>query len=207
LDLQAEPGLQELWVDVRTGRAKAEGRLFEAEGRLFREVYRKAYTVALRVLGDKQDAEDAAQNCALNFWKIHHNLDQSTNVLAYVYRMAWHAAIDIVRAERHRAEDPLPDPQEPGREPAADPPNREEEFDKNRLILQLSECIRGLPEHYRKAVVLYSIGMKAKEIANIMEVTCGAARNYVDRGRAKLRACLKGREDNGENAVNKDGRI
>jgi len=199
---QAAPDLQVLWVALRSGQAGVNEQLFKA-------VYQKAYPVALKMLANQQDAEDAAQECALRFYRVLHDLDHSTNIAAYVYRMAVNASLDKLRSTKRRREEPLPEPQEHGRELASDPHDPEKTIDRQRLIERLNKCLGEIKnDKYREALFLRGIeGMSLKEMADRMGYPEDTAKNYYYRGITALQKCLKEREESEDRNVKKDGRV
>jgi RNA polymerase sigma-70 factor (ECF subfamily) len=197
---QAAPDLQGLWVALRSGQAGVNEQLFK-------EVYQKAYPVALKILANQQDAEDAAQECALRFYKVLHDLDPSTNIAAYVYRMAVNAVFDRLRQIKRRHEEPLPVPDVDGRELASKHPDYEDEIDKKQLIERLAGYIEKLPEKQRQAILLKELeDMSLQEMADTMGYPVATAKNWVYRGIDELRKHFSEREERHDPNVKKDGR-
>lgn len=168
-----------------------------------------AFPVAMSALGNRQDAYDAAQECALRFYRIWQNLDQSTVITAYVYRIAVNCAVDVMRREKKRLGDKsLTELQDIGRDPSVDPPDITRIIDGKDNEDRLYECLETLTGKYHEAVWLRGLQeMSLQEMADKMGLNHSAAKNYYYRGRAALLKCLRERERRDDRNVEKDGRI
>ncbi len=149
--------------------------------KLFEAHEKKIYGVALHILGDRDRAEDAAQQTWL---KLVQNWERVSALLweeteGYVVTVAKNAALDILRAERRFAA--FPEDWDP---PA--PENRQDEYD------YLVSLIRALPEGYRRILELKCVEEETnKEIAQRMGLKESAVSMRVLRGRKLLREQLE----------------
>lgn len=70
------------------------------------------------LLDGEADAQDAVQKTFIKAWQKRHTLkyDGTDNERAWLYRIAYHTALDMLRAARRAAEYPTPEPleQDPG---------------------------------------------------------------------------------------------
>ena len=101
---------------------------------------------ALRLLGNRQDAQDAAQEV---FLRLHRNLrkiDDAGNLSGWLYRVTVNVCHDILR--KRKATDSLDDARIPAASSIEADLGREEQ---HRLIL---EALAGLPEKERAALTL-----------------------------------------------------
>ena len=81
-----------------------------------------AYTPALLryctgLLGNEHDAQDAVQQTFIKAWQRRHTLHQGeNNTRAWLYRIAYRTALDMLRAAKRAANYPTPQPleQDPG---------------------------------------------------------------------------------------------
>ena len=142
---------------------------------------KKVYAVALHILGDRDRAEDAAQQTWL---KLVQNWERVSALLweeteGYVVTVAKNAALDILRAERRLAaflED-------------WDPPAPEDHQDEYDYLVSL---IRALPEGYRRILELKCVEEETnKEIARRMGLKESAVSMRVLRGRRMLQEQLE----------------
>ena len=149
--------------------------------RLFEAHEKKIYAMALRILGDPDRAEDAAQQTWLQLIK---NWDRVSalpwrETEGYVVTVAKNCALDILRAERKTAA--FPEDWDP---PAQE--ERQEEYD------YLVSLIRSLPENYRRILELKCVEEQTnKEIARRLGMNESTVAVRVMRGRALLKERLE----------------
>lgn len=149
--------------------------------RLFEAHEKKIYAVVLRILGDRDRAEDAAQQTWL---KLVQNWDRVSalpwgETEGYVVTVAKNCALDILRADRRTAA--FPEDWDP---PAQD--TRQEEYD------YLVSLIRSLPENYRRILELKLVEEETnQEIARRLGMRESTVGVRVMRGRAMLKERLE----------------
>ena len=149
--------------------------------RLFEAHEKKIYAVVLRILGDPDRAEDAAQQTWL---KLVQSWDRVSalpwgEVEGYVVTVAKNCALDILRSDQRTAAFPED----------WDPPAQEghpEEYD------YLVSLIRSLPENYRRILELKCVEEQTnREIARRLGLKESTVAVRVMRGRAMLKERLE----------------
>jgi len=163
----------------RAGRLEAYERLYTTHGPRMK-------SIALNLLGNTTDAEDAVQDA---FLKIHRGLRNFRGQSAFstwVYRIVVNACYDMRRRGLRRLEEPAPET-EPGEEekqppaPAANHP----------LRMALERAVAGLSETYRSVFVLYEVeGFSHAEIAGMLGISEGASKNRLFEAKRELRRLL-----------------
>ena len=149
--------------------------------RLFEAHEKKIYAVALRVLGDPNRAEDAAQQTWL---KLVQNWERISalpwgETEGYVVTVVKNCALDILRAERRTTAFPED----------WDPPAREERQDEYDYLVSL---IRALPEGYRRVLELKCVEeWSNREIARRLGIKESTVAVRILRGRAMLKERLE----------------
>jgi RNA polymerase sigma-70 factor (ECF subfamily) len=152
-----------------------------------REHGRFLYTVAYRLTGDHDDAQDLVQEVLL---RVRRGLAtyQPGSLHGWLSRIATNAFLDDVRRRKRRPADPLGDAGDlilPAT-PAAD-----EALAAANLSDEVQAALVALPEEYRSAVVLCDVvGFGYQEIAESLDVPVGTVRSRIHRGRAQLRKVL-----------------
>ena len=143
--------------------------------RLFEAHEKKIYAVALRVLGDPDKAEDAAQQTWLQLLK---NWDR-VSALPWKETVSKNCALDILRAEGRTVAFPE----------GWDPPAQEERQEEYDYLVSL---IRSLPENYRRVLELKCVEEQSnQEIARRLGLNESTVAVRVLRGRAMLRERLE----------------
>ena len=152
-----------------------------------RDYGRFLYTVAYRLTGNSDDAQDLVQEVLL---KVRKGLEtyRPGSLEGWLSRITTNTFLDETRRRRRRPVDLLPD--EPDRVlpagPAADVALAAEVLPDD-----IQQALVRLPEEYRVAVVLCDVvGLSYQEIGESLDVPVGTVRSRIHRGRALLRKAL-----------------
>ena len=152
----------------------------------------RALRHASRVLGDRAEAEDIAQEAMLRLWRAAGGWrqDGAAEPATWLYRVVANLCTDRLR-RRGRTE-PLDDP-----DLAADGmPGIEARMVVADRMAALDAALARLPERQRQAVVLRHIeGLSNPEIAEILDVGVEAVESLTARGKRALTAALAGRKE------------
>ena len=145
------------------------------------------YTVAYRLTGNDDDAQDLVQEVLL---RVRKGLGtyQPGNLEGWLSRIATNAFLDEVRRRRRRVVELLPE--EPERViPPAPPADTAAEADT--LPDDVHQALQSLSPDYRAAVVLCDVvGLSYEEISATLGIPIGTVRSRIHRGRALLREAL-----------------
>ena len=182
MEASIEPTDLELVRLARDGDSSALERLFERH-------YRTAYRVAYRWCGNRQDAEDVAQE---TFVKVARGLSAfraGSTFTTWLYRIVVNTATDMHRraASRVRLAQDAARPGVPEAVVAADPPDT----DAGGLL----EAVGALPEKQRTALLLvFGEGLSHREAGAVMgcpEVTISWRIHQARRTLGKLMECKR----------------
>ena len=145
-----------------------------------------------RILGDRAEAEDVAQEALLRLWRVAPAWRQGeAQVTTWLYRVVTNLATDRLRARTRRRADPLHD----SPEPIDDQPGVEAGMIDADRMAALNSALQDLPERQRQAVVLRHIeGLTNPEIAGIMDIGVEAVESLTARGKRALAAALAGQK-------------
>jgi RNA polymerase sigma-70 factor (ECF subfamily) len=145
------------------------------------------YTVAYRLAGNHDDAQDLVQEVLV---RVQRGLVtyRPGSMEGWLSRIATNAFLDDVRRRQRRPVDLVGD--DIARAPV-EAPAIEDAMAAERLPDHVQDALRGLPEDYRAAVVLCDVvGLSYVEIAESLSVPVGTVRSRIHRGRALLREVL-----------------
>jgi len=157
-----------------------------------------------RMLGDRAEAEDVAQEAMLRLWRVAPDWRRDeAQVATWLYRVASNLCTDRLRARKRRAAAALDDA--PDVADAA--PGVEAALIAGDRMRALEAALAALPERQRQAVVLRHIeGLTNPDIARVMDIGVEAVESLTARGKRALTALLAGQraelgyEDDGHEA-------
>ncbi|MBC3843344.1 RNA polymerase sigma factor SigM [Streptacidiphilus sp. 4-A2] len=158
----------------------------DAFGTLVRRHRDRLWAVALRTLGDREEAADALQDALVSAFRGAHTFQGRSAVTTWLHRIVVNACLDrIRRAASHRTR-PLDEQQSLdavlGAEEAADAP-----VERGELRQEIATALASLPEDQRAALVLVDMhGYPVAEAATILGVPTGTVKSRCARGRARL---------------------
>jgi RNA polymerase sigma-70 factor (ECF subfamily) len=161
----------------------------------------RVFNTALRILGDEDIAQDAAQEAFISAFRSI-NTFRGGSFKAWLLRTVTNACYDELRRQKRRPTTPLEPETNDGEEMdsprwLADPnmtPAEKSEADELEHAIQ--HCLDTLPADFRTVVVLADIqGMDYSEVATSARVPLGTIKSRLARARLRLRECLRGFEE------------
>ena len=143
----------------------------------------RLWAVALRTLGDREEAADALQDALLSAYRAAASYRGEARVTTWLHRVVVNACLDRVRRRAARPTDPLPEDRElvaPG-DALAD----------RETALELEGALAALPVDQRVAILLVDVqGMPVEEAARVLGCPTGTVKSRCSRGRARLALSL-----------------
>lgn len=166
----------------------------DAFATLVRRHQRRVFGLLLRMLGSREEAEDATQDTFLNLHRHGHRFRHESRFSTFVYRVAVNAALNRRRSlGRRRAHaDAFQEAQSVATHLAPAPdPGPEQALAGDELRARLGRELRALPEALRAPVVLFDVeGLSYGEIAEVLQVAEGTVKSRIHRARQALRGRL-----------------
>jgi RNA polymerase sigma-70 factor (ECF subfamily) len=204
--LQIVPGgtaaEEEPMADERSLEADLARDLDGSFERLVVEYQDRLYAFALRFCGNREDAEEVAQDAFVRAYRALHAYPADRvrglamrawlyqivlNVARNRYRRKRHPTVSFEAASRGRAgEDPIP----------FDPPDRAEErpdgrFERRRERADIASLVAALPPRFREPLILrYVEGLPIAEVAAVLKQPLGTVKSNVHRAINALRDSL-----------------
>ncbi len=154
---------------------------------------RAAYSLAYRMMGEKQAAEDLAQEAFLKVWRSAGSYRAGRgSVRTWILSIVHNRGIDHLRslASRRRRQEKV----EAGA-PTSQPSEAFSETWRNSLREQVRAAMSTLPPEQLKVLELaYFSGYTHVEIADLLDIPLGTVKSRMRRGLKKLRGFFDSRE-------------
>lgn len=169
------------WLEeARQGNKESFGKLIEA--------YQvPVFNLAYRMLGNADEAEQAAQEAFIRAWIRLDSYDPEYKFSTWLLSIASNYCIDQLRKRRQQLlsiDGQLPAHPALMSEPSAGPEAQASDVERDETVQTL---LNTLPEEYRQAVVLrYWYDMSYDEIAEVMDTTISAIKSRLFRARRQL---------------------
>ena len=167
---------------------RGDARAFDS---LARAHERALYSHVARILGAGADAEDVVQDAFVSAWRSLPGFE-GTSFKAWLFRIARNRAIDVIRAQKRRAELPLDPPDDDGdpgwAEPAAGGPELTDIAAGHEARAAVEAALAVVPVEQRDALLLRDVeGFSYEEIAAITVSEIGTVKSRIHRARVTVR--------------------
>ncbi|MGK5737719.1 RNA polymerase sigma factor SigM [Micromonospora sp. URMC 103] len=163
----------------------------DAFAELFHRHRDRLWAVALRTMGDREEAADALQDALLSAHRAAGRFRGDSAVTTWLHRIVVNACLDRIRRRQAHPTVPLPDGVRTdsgsatgGVEPAAPAHDHD-------TALVVRDALAALPVEQRAALVLVDLqGYPVAEVARMLGVAEGTVKSRCARGRARLAVLL-----------------
>ncbi len=150
---------------------------------LVEEYQRVAFTVALRMLGDYEDARDVTQNTFVKAFEKLHSYDPSHRFFSWIYRILVNECLNARRGRRVVEELSAEHPMAPTSDAA-------EAAERRRDV---RAALLALPAHYREVIVLRHFAqMSYEEMATALGIPVKTVKSRLHTARGQLVRHLAG---------------
>ena len=150
----------------------------DALRKIYARYERPLLGTASRLLGQRQDAEDAVHETFLKLYRHIGNYRCGSQFSTYLFRILINSCFDILRMRKRRPADGLDSESLPYR-------SHEEE------LFHLRRAIDALPPRMRACFVLFAVEeFKLEEIGEILGLRLGTVKATIHRAKARLRSML-----------------
>ena len=146
----------------------------------------RLWAVALRTLGDREEAADALQDALLSAYRAARSYRGDAKVTTWLHRIVVNACLDRVRRRQARPTVPLPE-----QGAAGEPADRGDALGDRETALEIEQALAELPVEQRAALLLVDVhGLPVDEAAAVLGVPAGTVKSRCSRGRARLALSL-----------------
>jgi len=155
----------------------------------------RVYTLAFRMVNDREEAADLAQEAFLKAWQVLPSFQGDSSFSTWMHRLTTNVCIDWLRKQKRRKEiEPaysLDDEEAAWAEPAdpeQDPQKKLERSERNRAV---ERALAALPDYQRQVLVMRELsGLSYQEIGQALDLDMGTVKSRIARARLALRKIL-----------------
>ena len=141
----------------------------------------RVFGICLRMLRDRNEALDATQETFLTVFRKADRYRAEAAFSTWLYRVAVNTCYDLLRRQKRRSADPLPQGHDPADDAAAD------ELASVEIRPDIEDALARVQSEFRGAVVLVDLqGLSLETAAEILGVPIGTVKSRVYRGRRVL---------------------
>jgi len=166
---------EQLIAAAKTGKRAPFGELCERH-------IKKVFRIIRPITRNREDAEDAVQDCLLNAFTHIKDFDERSRFTTWLTRIAINAALAKLRKNHRKREIPMSDPNPPGElerhnEIPDDAPDPEETYRLRERREILNTAILGLQPRSRRVVELHQLQEQSlSETAQILGISTAAVK-------------------------------
>lgn len=173
-------------------RARAGDR--QAFGSLIRLHQSRVYACAVRMLGNRSEADDVAQETFLRAFRAIDGFDGRSELSTWLYRICVNLCLNAIRSRKRKGSEDIDDPRIP--EPKADSESSDADprlaLERAQTYSRLAKAIEALSPTLRTTIVLVCIeGVPQKQVAETLGCSEGTVAWRVHEARSKLREALR----------------
>ena len=155
----------------------------------------KVYTLTFRMVNDREEAEDLAQEAFLKAWQGLPSFQGDSSFSTWVYRLATNVCIDFLRKQKRRKDiEPvvsLDDEESGWTEPADWDQDPQRHLEQSERTAAVSRGLQALPDHHRQVLVMRELsGLSYQEIGQALGLDPGTVKSRISRARLALRKIL-----------------
>ena len=182
---------QELLERCRKGNVEAFEQLIEAyQGKILNYCF--------RMLGNRSDAEDAAQEVFVKVYRFIGSFTGQSSFSTWLYKVASNVCFDILRKRKRRGGESLSLQQYTAEGEEFDLPLEDDSYSPDRSFQRteaqrvLKEALEKLSPEHRRVIILRDIeGLSYEEIAGIVGTAAGTVKSRINRARQILQKLLE----------------
>ena len=144
--------------------------------KVFNHMKEKVFYFALKILRNKENAEEALQETFFKLWESRHKIDVSTDISSYIFSIAHNYSIDILRKSFHESQhkkvfyEVLENAET----------NTENDISFRELRAEFEKAIDDLPEKRKNIFILSRIkGLSNDEISKSLGISKNTVENQI----------------------------
>ena len=169
----------------------------EAFEELIKDYKKTAYNIALRIMRNVEDAEDASQEALIKIFKNISSFNMESTFKVWMYRIIVNTCIDFKRRKNISTVSidetmDLGSGREVQREISDESYNPDALIERNYSTQLVNDAINALEDDFKTIIILRDIkGFTYDEISQILSCNLGTVKSRLSRARKRLRELLQ----------------
>ena len=157
---------------------------------------KKAYNIALRFMGNEEDAKDMAQDALIKVYRYIDSFKEQSSFSTWMYRIVVNTCLDEIRKRKKIISISIDgnDKEEQYKLDSLLPANNETPetiFLNNQRKEEIQKAIYSLNDDYRNVIILRDMnGFSYEEISILLNCAEGTVKSRINRGRNQLKEKL-----------------
>ncbi|NLK86073.1 MAG: sigma-70 family RNA polymerase sigma factor [Clostridiaceae bacterium] len=157
---------------------------------------KKVFNLALRIIGNYDDAADLAQETFVRIYKAISNFKEQSSFSTWVYRITTNVCLDELRRRKNKKvvsldEDIHMNDGDMKRQVMSEDPGPDEAAEREEVRRVVNDAINKLSEDLRVVITLRDLqGMSYEEIAKTLDLPGGTVKSRINRARLALKKVL-----------------
>lgn len=162
---------------------------------------KKVFNIALKMLGNHEDASEAAQEALIKVFRSISGFKEESSISTWIYRIATNTCLDELRKRKNNRvvyldEEIKLDDNEVTRQIEDDRPTPDILAEQKEIRGIVQKAVSMLSEDYRTVIVLRDIqGFSYQEIASITRCPEGTVKSRINRARQELKRILERKKE------------
>ena len=162
---------------------------------LLRNNQDRVFSLAFRMVNNREDAADLAQEAFLKAWQGLRTFQGESAFSTWVYRLTTNVCIDFLRKQKRRQDiEPvvsLDDLEVSWAQPADHSQDPQRRLEREEMSRAVARGLEQLPDHQRQVLVMRELsGLSYQEIAEKLDLDLGTVKSRIARARLALRKIL-----------------
>ena len=165
----------------------------EAFEELIKDYKKTAYNIALRIMRNVEDAEDASQEALIKIFKNISSFNMESTFKVWMYRIIVNTCIDFKR-RKNISTVSIDETMDlgSGREVPDESYNPDALIERNYSTQLVNDAINALEDDFKTIIILRDIkGFTYDEISQILSCNLGTVKSRLSRARKRLRELLE----------------
>jgi len=173
----------------------------EAFEQLIEEYQKKIFNIALKLIGNYDDASELTQEVLIRIYRSIGKFKEQSSFATWIYSITKNVCYDELRKRKNKNivsldQDILCGEDEVQRQLPDTGPSPGETVERNETVKIVNEAIQALSTEHKMVIVMRDIeGLSYEDIAKVLDCPEGTVKSRINRARKALKEILKNKRE------------